>query len=87
MVTAEALLFPSCPGSMGPYLLRSYLCVLVGSWSRLLEVQEAQVGNQGCGGWPRGWGLPPRELPLSPSLSIASLNIFPFCCLSSAYSP
>lgn len=76
---AEALLFPSCPGSMGPYLLRSYLCVLVGSWSRLLEVQEAQVGNQGCGGRSRGRGLPPGEPPLSPSLHIASLHILPSC--------
>lgn len=69
---AEALLFPSGPGSVGPYLLRSYLCVLVGSWSLLWEAQEAQVGSQGCGGWPRGWGLPPRELCPPPSAWLPS---------------
>lgn len=69
---AEALLFPSGPGSVGPYLLRSYLCVLVGSWSLLWEAQEAQVGSQGCSGWPRGWGLPPRELCPPPSAWLPS---------------
>lgn len=46
----QAPVFPSCQGSMDPYLLGSYLRVLVGSWSWLLEVQETWVGNQRCQG-------------------------------------
>lgn len=75
------------PGSMDPYLLRSYLCVLVDSGAGSWRYRRPRWGIQGVPIGPGGGTSCLRTQPLSPSPSTASLDAFPSCPVRHCHRP